>query len=141
MLSSIEILTEKYISKFLKYADQDLPYLTNKIQRHTIDVIDLEFKKKQSNDVISVARTNISQLGDILNWYQRNIDKLECSGKPKDTTKYKKAVKYWGKGDYDTTCDHWINITYRSRKFRCLEDSEDQILAANSRVQSLIMSN
>jgi hypothetical protein len=73
-LKDRRMLSEKYISKFLRYADHDLPELTNKIQQLTSDVIDLEFKKKQSKDIISVANTNIAQLRDTLNWYQRNIE-------------------------------------------------------------------
>jgi ribosomal protein L22 len=73
-LKDRRMLSEKHISKFLRYADHDLPQLMNKIQQLTSDVIDLEFKKKQSKDIMSVANTNIAQLRDISNWYQRNIE-------------------------------------------------------------------
>jgi hypothetical protein len=73
-LKERRMLGEKHISKFLKYADHDLPELTDRIQRLTNDIIDLEWKKKQSGDVISVANTNIIQLRNTLNWYQKNIE-------------------------------------------------------------------
>jgi hypothetical protein len=73
-LKEHKLLTERHISKFLRYAGHDLPELTNKIQQLTSDVIDLEFKKKQSKDIMSVANTNITQLRDTSNWYQRNIE-------------------------------------------------------------------
>src|SRR5687768_14573297 len=44
-LKEHKILSEKQISKFLKYADHDLPELTDKIQRLINDAIELEFKK------------------------------------------------------------------------------------------------
>jgi hypothetical protein len=73
-LKEHKILSEKQISKFLKYADHDLPELTDKIQRLINDVIELEFKKKQSKDIMSVANTNVAQLRDTLSWYQRNVE-------------------------------------------------------------------
>jgi hypothetical protein len=73
-LKDRRMLSEKHISKFLRYASHDLPELTNRIQQLTSDVIDLEFKKKQSKDILSVANTNIAQLRDTSNWYQRNIE-------------------------------------------------------------------
>jgi membrane-associated HD superfamily phosphohydrolase len=73
-LKDRRMLSEEHISKFLRYANHDLPQLTNKIQQLTSDVIDLEFKKKQSKDIMSVANTNIAQLRDTSNWYQRNIE-------------------------------------------------------------------
>jgi chromosome segregation ATPase len=73
-LKDRRMLSEKHISKFLRYADHDLPELTDRMQRLTNDIIDLEWKKKQSGDVISVANTNITQLRNTLNWYQKNIE-------------------------------------------------------------------
>lgn len=46
ILKKNKMLNERDISKFLRYADHDLPTLTNKIRKLTSDVIELEFQKK-----------------------------------------------------------------------------------------------
>jgi hypothetical protein len=49
-----KLLSEERISKFLRYADHDLPVLENKIQNLTGDVIELEWKKKDLNNTITL---------------------------------------------------------------------------------------
>jgi chromosome segregation ATPase len=67
------MLGEELISKFLRYANQDLPSLENKIQKLTGDVIDLEWKKKQSPDIIEILNSSISELRRTLNPYDMTI--------------------------------------------------------------------
>jgi hypothetical protein len=43
-----------YISKFLRYANYDLPTLETKIQNLTGEVIELEWKKKDLNNTITL---------------------------------------------------------------------------------------
>ena len=66
LLKDCKILNEKYLLEFLKYAGQDLPELTYRMQQLANEVIDLESKKKQSIDALA-------QLSDTLSWYHRNI--------------------------------------------------------------------
>ena len=65
-LKECGMLNEEYLSNFLKYAGYDLPELTYRLQQLANEVIDLESKKRQCID-------ELAQLGDSLNWYQRNI--------------------------------------------------------------------
>jgi hypothetical protein len=65
-LNEFGMLNEESLSNFLKYAGQDLPELTYRMQRLVNEVIDLESKKKQSIDALA-------QLSDTLSWYHRNI--------------------------------------------------------------------
>jgi hypothetical protein len=65
-LKEFGMLNEESLSNFLKYAGQDLPELTYRMQQLANEVIDLESKKKQSIDALA-------QLSDTLNWYHRNI--------------------------------------------------------------------
>lgn len=60
------MLNEESLSNFLKYAGQDLPELTYRMQQIANEVIDLESKKKLSIDTLV-------QLDDTLSWYHRNI--------------------------------------------------------------------
>jgi hypothetical protein len=66
LLKDCKMLNEKYLLEFLKYAGQDLPELTYRMQQLANEVIDLESKKKQSIDALA-------QLSDTLSWYHRNI--------------------------------------------------------------------
>jgi hypothetical protein len=52
LLEGNKLLGDGYISKFLRYADHDLPFLENKFQKLTGDVIELECKKKDLNNTI-----------------------------------------------------------------------------------------
>jgi uncharacterized protein (DUF433 family) len=65
-LKEFGMLNEESLSNFLKYAGQDLPELTYRMQQLANEVIDLESKKKQSIDALA-------QLSDTLSWYHRNI--------------------------------------------------------------------
>jgi hypothetical protein len=68
-----KLLGGERISKFLRYTNQDLPSLENKIQKLTGDVIDLEWKKKQSPDIIEILNSSISELRRTLNSYDMTI--------------------------------------------------------------------
>jgi peptidoglycan hydrolase CwlO-like protein len=68
------MLGEELISKFLRYANQDLPSLENKIQKLTGDVIDLEWKKKDLNNTITLLNAQLSDVGLTLAQYQNTID-------------------------------------------------------------------
>jgi hypothetical protein len=72
-LKGCRMLSEKHISKFLRYADHDLPSLENKIQNLTGDVIDLEWKKKQSEDIIEILNSSILHLKKSLDSYDMTI--------------------------------------------------------------------
>ena len=65
-LKEFGMLNEESLSNFLKYAGQDLPELTYRMQQIANEVIDLESKKKLSIDALA-------QLSDMLSWYHRNI--------------------------------------------------------------------
>lgn len=65
-LKEFGMLNEESLSNFLKYAGQDLPELTYRMQQLANEVIDLESKKKLSIDALA-------QLSDTLSWYHRNI--------------------------------------------------------------------
>jgi transposase len=73
LLKRNKMLDDGYISKFIRYADHDLPFLEDKIQKLTGDVIDLEWKKKQSQDIIEILNSSISQLRRSLNYYDMTI--------------------------------------------------------------------
>jgi hypothetical protein len=66
-------LGDGYISRFLRYAIQDFPSLESKIQNLTGDVIELEWKKKLSQDIIEILNSSISQLKRSLNSYEMTI--------------------------------------------------------------------
>jgi hypothetical protein len=60
------MLSQEYLSNFLKYTGYDLPELMYRLQQLANEVIELESKKKKSLD-------ELAQLGDTLDWYHRNI--------------------------------------------------------------------
>jgi hypothetical protein len=66
LLRDRKMLNEKYLLEFLKYAGQDIPELTYRLQQLANEVIDLESKKRQSIDALA-------QFSDTLSWYHRNI--------------------------------------------------------------------
>jgi prefoldin subunit 5 len=74
-LKDRRMLSEKHISKFLRYADHDLPELTNKIQRLTNDVIDLEYKKRDLKDTLMLWNAQLVDLGQTIIQYQSAIDR------------------------------------------------------------------
>jgi hypothetical protein len=55
------MLSEKHVLKFIKYADEDLPALENKFQKLSGDVIDLQWKKRQYQDELTILGSAISQ--------------------------------------------------------------------------------
>jgi hypothetical protein len=65
-LKEHKMLNEEYISNLLKYAGHDIPELIYRLQRLANEVIGLESKTKKSID-------ELAQLGDMLDWYHRNI--------------------------------------------------------------------
>jgi transposase len=54
LLKRNKMLGDGYISKFLRYANYDLPSLENKFQKLTGDVIELEWKKRDLNNTITL---------------------------------------------------------------------------------------
>ena len=63
-----------YISKFLRYAVYDLPSLENKIQNLTGDVVELEWKKKDLNNTITLWNAQLRDLGQTIEQYQKAIE-------------------------------------------------------------------
>jgi chromosome segregation ATPase len=68
------MLGDGYISKFIKYADHDLPSLENKFQRLTGDVIELEWKKRDLNNTITLWNAQLADLGQTITQYQIAIE-------------------------------------------------------------------
>jgi chromosome segregation ATPase len=68
------MLGDGYISKFLRYANYDLPTLENKIQNLTGDVIELEWKKKDLNNTITLWNAQLADLGQTIEQYQTAIE-------------------------------------------------------------------
>ena len=64
---------------FPKYADHDLPTLENKMQNLTGNVIDLEWKKKDLNNTITLWNAQLRDLGQIIIQYQNVIDRARSS--------------------------------------------------------------
>jgi exonuclease VII small subunit len=62
------------ITKFLRYADHDLPVLENKIQKLSSDAIDLEWKKQQTQEIVTILNASILQLKKSLNSYNMTIE-------------------------------------------------------------------
>jgi hypothetical protein len=67
LLKKNKMLDEKTISKFIKYADEELPALENKFQKLSGDVIDLQWKKNQYQDELAILGSAISQQRHALN--------------------------------------------------------------------------
>jgi hypothetical protein len=74
LLKRNKMLGDGYISKFLRYANYDLPSLEIKIQNLTGDVIELEWKKKDLNNTIILWKAQLSDLGLIITQYQNAIE-------------------------------------------------------------------
>ena len=67
------MLNEKYIMKFLRYANEDLPALEKRCQQLSSDVLELQFRKKQLGDEVATQCSSISKLEKSLNWYKVEI--------------------------------------------------------------------
>ena len=74
LLKRNKMLGDGYISKFLRYADYDLPFLENKIQKLTGDIIELEWKKKDLNNTTILWKAQLSDLGQNITQYQNAIE-------------------------------------------------------------------
>jgi hypothetical protein len=73
-LKKSKLINQKDMGRLLRYAAFDLPSMETKIHRLTSDVIDLEWKKKQSRDEVAILSSGISQLKKSLNWYKMEIE-------------------------------------------------------------------
>jgi hypothetical protein len=74
LLKRNKMLGDGYISKFLRYADHDLPSLENKFQNLTGDVIELEWKKRDLNNTITLWNAQLRDLGQTIEQYQKAIE-------------------------------------------------------------------
>ena len=74
LLKSNKMLGNEYILKFLRYADHDLPFLEDKIQKLTGDVIELEWKKRDLNNTITLWNAQLRDLGLTMEQYQKAIE-------------------------------------------------------------------
>jgi hypothetical protein len=74
LLKRNKMLGDGYISKFLRYANYDLPTVENKIQNLTGDVIELEWKKKDLNNTITLWNAQLRDLGQTIEQYQKAIE-------------------------------------------------------------------
>ena len=74
LLKRNKILGNGYISKFLRYADHDLPFLEDKIQKLTGDVIELEWKKRDLNNTTILWKAQLADLGQTIAQYQNAIE-------------------------------------------------------------------
>jgi prefoldin subunit 5 len=74
LLKRNKLLGDGYISKFLRYANYDLPTLENKFQKLTGDVIELEWKKKDLNNTITLWNAQLRDLGQTITQYQNAIE-------------------------------------------------------------------
>jgi prefoldin subunit 5 len=74
LLKRNKMLGDGYISKFLRYANYDLPTLETKIQNLTGEVIELEWKKKDLNNTITLWNAQLRDLGQTITQYQNAIE-------------------------------------------------------------------
>jgi hypothetical protein len=74
LLKRNKMLGADSISKFLRYANQDLPTLENKIQNLTGDVIELEWKKRDLNNTTTLWNAQLRDLGQTIEQYQKAIE-------------------------------------------------------------------
>jgi prefoldin subunit 5 len=74
LLKRNKMLGDGYITKFLRYTNYDLPTLENKIQSLTGDVIELELKKRDLNNTITLWKAQLSDLGQTITQYQNAIE-------------------------------------------------------------------
>jgi hypothetical protein len=69
-----KMLGEKNISKILRYAGYDLPLLENKLRKLRSEIIELEFKKKDSEDTLRLQSAQLLDLGQTIMRYQNAIN-------------------------------------------------------------------
>lgn len=69
-----KLINQKDIQTVLRYAAFDIQSLESKIQRLTSDVVDLEWKKKQSRDEVAILNSSISQLKNLQRRYHIEIE-------------------------------------------------------------------
>lgn len=69
------MLSKQYILKFLRYANYDLPSLENKLRKLRSEIIELEFKKKDSEDTLRLQSAQLLDLGQTIMRYQNAIDR------------------------------------------------------------------
>ena len=74
LLKRNKMLGDGYIAKFLRYANYDLPSLESKIQNLTGDVIELEWKKRDLNNTITLWNAQLRDLGLTMEQYQKAIE-------------------------------------------------------------------
>jgi hypothetical protein len=74
LLKRNKMLGDGYISKSLRYANYDLPTLETKIQNLTGEVIELEWKKKDLNNTITLWNAQLCDLGQTITQYQNAIE-------------------------------------------------------------------
>jgi transposase len=74
LLKRNKMLGDGYISKFIKYADHDLPELTNQVQLLANNVLDLEFKKRDLKNTITLWNAQLRDLGQTITQYQNAIE-------------------------------------------------------------------
>jgi prefoldin subunit 5 len=74
LLKRNKLLGEERVSKFLRYAEYDLPTLETKIQNLTGEVIELEWKKKDLNNTITLWNAQLRDLGQTITQYQNAIE-------------------------------------------------------------------
>ena len=74
LLKKNKMLSEKYISQLLRYACHDLPTLENRIRQLRSDVLELDFRKKDSKDTIKLQSAQLFDLGQAITKFQSAID-------------------------------------------------------------------
>jgi hypothetical protein len=74
LLKKNRMLGKQYILKFLRYANYDLPSLENELRKLRSEIIELEFKKKDSEDTLKLQSAQLLDLGQIIMRYQNAID-------------------------------------------------------------------
>ena len=74
LLKRNKMLGDGYITKFLRYTNYDLPSLESKIQNLTGDVMELEWKKRDLNNTITLWNAQLADLGQTITQYQNAIE-------------------------------------------------------------------
>ena len=68
-----KLINQKDIQTILRYTAHDLPSLENKFRNLSNDVIDLEIKKKELENIITLQNTRLIDLGQVITQYQNAI--------------------------------------------------------------------
>jgi hypothetical protein len=74
ILKKNRMLNKQNISKLLRYAGYDLPSLENRMRKLRSEIIELEFKKKDSKDTLRLWNAQLLDLGQTITKYQNAID-------------------------------------------------------------------